>query len=172
MNDRHISLLLNVNWPSHSWDMANQHFTLKIHIWGHACDQRLRLHCWLGNLLIYFLFISHQSALPFLRYSYLENCPWNSKVKVMVKVKPGGYIWNLQLNQYVCFLLRSNQTIFGWNIANSYLTLKIQGQGHSQCQTRCSYLRPVASEVNLGLAKWPLVFNGRLANPRLTSLVK
>ena len=38
----------------------------------------------------------------------------NSKVKVMVKVKP--IIWGLEFNRYVCFSFRGNRTIFGWDI--------------------------------------------------------
>ena len=36
----------------------------------------------------------------------------NSKVKVMVKGKPVGHIWGLELNRYACFSFRGNQTIF------------------------------------------------------------
>ena len=38
------------------------------------------------KLFTYFFFL-HQSALLFLRYSYLKIWPWKSKVKVMTKVK-------------------------------------------------------------------------------------
>ena len=40
----------------------------------------------------------------------------NSKVKVMVKVKPIGHIWGLEFSRYVCFSFRGNRTIFGWDI--------------------------------------------------------
>ena len=50
--------------------------------------------------------------------------PWNSKVKVMVKVKPIGYIWGLEFILYVCFSFLGNRTIFGWNIANSLFDLE------------------------------------------------
>ena len=66
------------------------------------------------------------------RYSKFHIWPWNVKVKVMVKVKPDGHIWGLEFNRCVCFSFRGNRTIFGWDIANSILNLKIQGQGHDQ----------------------------------------
>ena len=53
MNDRFTSLLFNVNWSSHSWDTSISKFDLE-NLWlSHACDQRLRPHCWLRpiNLL-------------------------------------------------------------------------------------------------------------------------
>ena len=73
---------------------------------------------------------------PILRYSYFKiwPCVWskvkvtfdhqNSKAKVMVKVKPIGHIWGLEFSRYVCFSFRGNQTIFGWDIANSILDLE------------------------------------------------
>ena len=72
---------------------------------------------------------------PILRYSYFKIWPWksmvkvmfdlqNSKVKLMVKVKPIGHIWGLEFSRYVCFSFRGNQTIFGWDIANSIFDLE------------------------------------------------
>ena len=37
----------------------------------------------------------------------------------MSKVKPFGHNWGLEFIQYVCFSIRSNWTIFGWDAANS-----------------------------------------------------
>ena len=34
----------------------------------------------------------------------------------MAKVKPDGHIWGLEVNRYVYFSFRGNQTIFGWDI--------------------------------------------------------
>ena len=48
----------------------------------------------------------------------------NSKVKVMVKVKPIGHIWGLEFNRYACFSFHGNQTIFGWDIAHSIFDLE------------------------------------------------
>ena len=45
--------------------------------------------------------------------------PCKFKVKVMVNVKPDGNIRDLEFNRYVCFSLRGNRTIFGWDITNS-----------------------------------------------------
>ena len=50
----------------------------------------------------------------------------------MAKVKPDGHIWALEFYRYVCFSFRGNPTIFGWDIANSILTLKNLGQGHNE----------------------------------------
>ena len=57
--------------------------------------------------------------------------PWKFKVKVMAKVKPIGHIWGLGFNWYICFWFRGNTTILGREQI-PYLTLKIQGQGHSE----------------------------------------
>ena len=51
---------------------------------------------------------------------------------VKIKVKPDGHIWALEFNRYVCFSIRGNRTIFGWDIAIPYLTLKNLGQGHDK----------------------------------------
>ena len=42
----------------------------------------------------------------------------------MAKVKPGGHIWALKFSRYVCFSFRGNQSIFGWDIANSIFDLE------------------------------------------------
>ena len=47
----------------------------------------------------------------------------------MAKVKSDVHIWGLEFSRCVCFLFRGNRTIFGWD---TYLTLKIQGQGLDQ----------------------------------------
>ena len=73
-----------------------QNLTLKSH--GPACGHSSGSHCLLSYQSIYFLFLSHQSALPFLRYSYLKILPWKSTVKIMAKVKIDGYIWGLVSN--------------------------------------------------------------------------
>ena len=78
MNVWLTSLLPNVNQPFHPKIWLFWHLILKIHGQGHACGQSSRSHFWLSNKSIYFLLISHQSALPFLRYSYLEIInPWS-----------------------------------------------------------------------------------------------
>ena len=42
----------------------------------------------------------------------------------MAKVKTDGHIWALEFNRYFCFLFCGNQTIFGWDIANSIFDLE------------------------------------------------
>ena len=88
-------------------------------------------------------FVQCQSALPFCDTAiskfdhenpWSRSCVWskvkvtfdlqNSKVKVMVKVKPIGHIWGLEFNRYVCFSFRGNRTIFGRDIANSIFELE------------------------------------------------
>ena len=88
-------------------------------------------------------FVQCQSALPFWDTAiskFDHENPWsrscvrskvkvmfdlqNSKVKVMVRVKPLGHIWGLEFNRYVCFSLHGNRTTFGWDIGNSIFDLE------------------------------------------------
>ena len=89
------------------------------------------------------LFVQCQPALPFWDTAiskfdhenpWSKSCVWskvkvtfdleNSKVKVMVKVKPDGHIWGLGV-QSICLLFVSWQSdIFGWDIANSIFDLE------------------------------------------------
>ena len=88
-------------------------------------------------------FVQCHSALPFWDTAiskfdhenpWSRSCVWskvkvthdlqNSKVKVIVKVKPIGHIWGLEFNRYVCFSFRGNWTTFGWDIANSIFNLE------------------------------------------------
>ena len=64
-------------------------------------------------------FVLCQSHHFCLRYSKFHSWPWKFKVMVMVKIKPDGHIWGLVFSRRVCSSLRGNQTIFGWDIANS-----------------------------------------------------
>ena len=50
----------------------------------------------------------------------------------MAKVKADGHIWALEFNRHVCLSFRGNRTIFGWDIAIPYLTLKNLGQGRDE----------------------------------------
>ena len=59
-----------------------------------------------------------------LRYSKFHIWPWKFKVKIMSKVKPNGHIWSLKSNWYVCFSVRGNRTIFGWDIGNSLFDIE------------------------------------------------
>ena len=91
-------------------------------------------HIWCFSVQsICLLFVSWQSDHFWLRYSKFYIWPWKFKVKVMANVKPDGHIWALEFNRYVCcFSFPGNRTIFGWDMANSYLTLKNLGQGHDE----------------------------------------
>ena len=77
-----------------------------------------------GIQTICFLFVSWQSDQFWLRYRKFHIWPWKFKVMVKVKVKPDGHIWAQEFNRYVCFSFRGNQTIFGWDIANSIFDLE------------------------------------------------
>ena len=96
------------------------------------------------------LFVQCQPVLPFWdtviskfdhENLWPSSCVWsevkvtfdlqNSKVKVMVKVKPIGHIWGLAFNWYVCFLFRGNRTTFGWDKGNSIFDL-----GNSRSRSR------------------------------------
>ena len=80
---------------------------------------------------------------PILRYSYFQIWPWksmakvmcvvkvkvtfdlqNSKVKVMVNVKPIGHIWSLEFNRHVYFSFRGNLTTFVRDIGNSIFDIE------------------------------------------------
>ena len=88
-------------------------------------------------------FVQCQSALPFWDTAiskfdhenpWSRSCVWskdkvtfhlkNSKVKVMVKVKPIGHISGLEFNRYVCFSFHGNRTTFGWDTGNSIFDLE------------------------------------------------
>ena len=113
-------------------------------------------------------FVQWQSALPFWvtaisnfehENPWSRSCVWskvkvmldlqNSKVKVTVKVKPIGHLWGLEFKRYVCFSFRGNQTIFGWDIANSIFDLEKSGQGHDQGQIRWSHFSPRVQSICL-----------------------
>ena len=80
------------------------------------------LRPWVQSMCL--LFVLWQSDHFWLRYSKFYIWPWKFKVKVMAKVKPGGHIWGLEFNRYVCFSFCGNWTIFGWEIANSIFDLE------------------------------------------------
>ena len=77
-------------------------------------------------------FVSWQLDHFWLRYSKFHIWPGKFKVKVMAKVKLDGHIWGLEFHRCVCFSFCGNQSIFGWDIANSIFDLEIEGQGHNE----------------------------------------
>ena len=103
-----------------------------------------------------------------LRYSYFKIWPWKSMVKVMCVVKGQGHIWPSNckgqgqthwshLRPGVQLMLSFHSVAIGpllADIANSYLTLKIQGQGHGQGQTWWSHLRPWVQSICLLFVSW------------------
>ena len=137
MNDLLPPPSFNVNQPSHSEVTA-------IHGQGHVCGQRSRSHKTLkiqrsrswprSNLVVTFEALSSIDMFAFrfveiqttfwLRYSKFHIWPWKFKVKVMAKMKLDGHIWGLEFNRCVCSSFRGNQTIFGWDIANSIFDLE------------------------------------------------
>ena len=99
-------------WP---WKFKGQGYGLGQTRWSH-------LRPWVQSTCL--LFISWQSDHFGLRYSKFHIWRWKFKVKVMTQVKPDGHIWGLKFYQYVCFSFCGNQTIFGWDIANSIFDLE------------------------------------------------
>ena len=143
INDLLPPPLRNVNQPSHSEIQLFQNLTMKTmvkvmcvvkgegHVWpskfkgqGYGQDQTHWSHLRPGVQSICLLFVSWQSDHFWLRYRKFHIWPWKFNVKVMAKVKPDGHIWALEFNRYVCFSFRGNQTIFGWDIANSIFDLE------------------------------------------------
>ena len=57
----------------------------------------------------------------------------------MAKVKPDGHIWALEFNRYVCFSFCGNQTIFGWDIANSIFDLEKSRSRSQRKSTKIQY---------------------------------
>ena len=84
---------------------------------------------------------------------------WPSKFKywfkVMAKVKPIGHIWGLEFKS-ICFAFRfvAIGPVLVEIYKNSYFTLKIQGQGHSQGQIWWSHLRPRVQSMCLLFVLW------------------
>ena len=100
------------------------YLTLKIQGQGHGQGQIRWSHLRPWSSIDMFALLSWQWDYFWLRYSKFYIWPWKFKVKVMAKVKPDGHIWALEFNRYVCFSFRGNQTIFGWDIANSIFDLE------------------------------------------------
>ena len=160
MNDLLPPPLCNVNRPSHPEIQLFQNLTMKIHGQGHVCGQRWRsrltfkiqrsrlwsrsntlvtFEAWSSIDMFAFCFVAIGPLLAEIQeipYVNLKSqgrhmLTWKVKV-VMAKVKPDGHNWGLEFNQHVCFSFCGNRTIFGWDIAIPYLTLKNPGQGHDE----------------------------------------
>ena len=83
---------------------------------------------------------------------------WPSKFKywfkVMAKVKPIGHIWGLEFKSMFAFRFVAIGPVLVEIYKNSYFTLKIQGQGHSQGQIWWSHLRPRVQSMCLLFVLW------------------
>ena len=121
---RYVCFSFRGNRTPFGWDIGNPYLTLKIQGQGHGQGQTRWTHLSPRVQSICFLFVSWQSGHFWLRYRKFHIWPWKFKVKVMAKVKPGGHIWALEFNRYVCFSFRGNRTIFGWDLANSIFDLE------------------------------------------------
>ena len=81
-----ISLLFEVDEPSHSNLLLLKNLTLKIQGQGHGWGEHWKSHYGSNILLTHIPFVPSQSAIPFLRYSIFKIWPWKSKAKVMGEV--------------------------------------------------------------------------------------
>ena len=89
MNGWLTSFSFIVNRPPHSWDKAISVFqtlTLKLQGQGHGCGQRARSHIVPSIQPMYFLFVSHQSDQPFLRYGQNSVWPWKNTSIIFKKI--------------------------------------------------------------------------------------
>ena len=118
--------LCNVNRPSHSEIHLFQNLTSKIHRQSHVCGQRSKSH------LTFKIQMSRSSSRsnPLVTFEV-----WSSIDMLAFRFVAIGP------------LLAEIYQI-------PYLTLKIQGQGHGQCQTQLSPLRPWVQSICLLLVSW------------------
>ena len=78
-----ISLLFNVDEPSHSYLLLLKNLTLRIQGQGHGWGERWKSYHGSNILSTHIPFVPSQSAIPFLRYSIFRLWPWKSKVKLI-----------------------------------------------------------------------------------------
>ena len=139
MNDPLPLPWFNINRPSHSEIQLFQNLTIKIlGVYGQRSRSYLTFNiqrsrplprsnplvtfeAWNSIDMFAFHFVVIQTL--WLRYSKFHVWPWIFKFKIMAKLKSYGHIWGPDFNRYVCFLFLGNQTIFGWDIANSIIQL-------------------------------------------------
>ena len=75
----HLTLVTNRSW---SW-MTGSHPSCSMSspwVWS-----KVKVTLSAQQLMVYFFLVSHQSTLPFLRYSHLKILPWKSKAMTKVK---------------------------------------------------------------------------------------
>ena len=126
MNDRLPPPLCNVNQPSHSEIQLFQNLALKIHGQGHLCGQRSMSHL---------TFKIQRSRLRSSSNPLVTFEAWSSIDMFAFRFEA---IWPI---------LAEIQQIL-------HLTLKIQGQGHGQSQTRWSHLSPRVQSICLLFVSW------------------
>ena len=126
MNDLLPPPLCNVNRPSHSEIQLFQNLTMKIHGQGHVCGQRSR-SCLTFKIQRSRLWSSSNPLVTFEAWSSIDMFAFR-----FVAIGP--------------FLAEIKQIL--------YLTLKIQGQGHGQGQTRWSHLSPRVQSICLLFVLW------------------
>ena len=122
--NQYVCFSFRGNQTTFGWDIGNPIFDL----------ENSRSRSWpRSNLMVIFealefnrhvCFSFRGNGTIFGWYSKLYIWPWKFKAKVMVKVKPNGYIWALEFNRYVCFSFRGNRIIFGGDIANVIFDLE------------------------------------------------
>ena len=101
-----------------------KNLSLKILGQGHGQGQSWWLHLRHSALSISSFFVSWQYNHFAIRCNnYLTS---KFKVKFMAMVKPGHHIWSLGFNRNVSLSFCGNQTIFGWDLANSIFDWKFK----------------------------------------------
>ena len=71
----------------------------------------------------------------------------NSKVKIMVKVKPIGHIWGLEFNRYVCFSFLENSRSRSWPRSNLIDTFEALEFNRFVCFSFCSNRTIFGSDI-------------------------
>ena len=139
---------VNVNGPLNSWDKVVSKFDLG-NPWLRKCMwSSSRSHCWLSNQPTYFFFISHKSALPFLRYSYWKKAfyypkSWSwPRPNLMVTFEAKRSVDMCAF----CFVVI--WPFWPWYSKFHNSTLKIQVQGNGEHQTRWSRTSVRVSKIN------------------------
>ena len=122
--NRYVCFSFCCNQTNFGWDIANSIFGIensRSRSWPRS-NPMVTFEPYSSIDMFAFRFVAIG---PFwLRYNKFYIWPWRLKVKVMAKVKHDGHIWALEFNRYVCFSFRGNQTIFGWDIANSIFDIE------------------------------------------------
>ena len=122
-----------------------QNLTLKIQGQGHGWGGHCKSQHGSNILLTHIPFIPCQSAIPFLRNSFLKIWPWKSKVKVMGEVNIESHSMGPTFYRLISLSFYVNRPSHSWDMSFSKSALKIQGQGHGwgerwKSQSGCNIL--------------------------------